>query len=103
MKKSVFFILTCTIIIYLSACESAKSPITYTPIPTAAEIANSEDTQTQETAVEYDEEIYIGNKNSKKFHRPECRTLPAEENRIEFKRRSDAIDADYSPCGNCRP
>lgn len=42
----------------------------------------NEDIQTNETAVEYEEENYIGNKNSKKFHRPDCHTLPAEKNRV---------------------
>ena len=38
----------------------------------------NEDIQTNETAVEYEEGNYIGNINSKKFHRPDCHTLPAE-------------------------
>ena len=42
----------------------------------------NEDIQTNETAVEYEEENYICNKNSKKFHRPDCHTLPAEKNRV---------------------
>ena len=42
----------------------------------------NEDIQTNETAVEYEEGNYIGNKNSKKFHRPDCHTLPAEKNRV---------------------
>ena len=63
--------------------------------------AKNENIQANETAVEYDEGIYIGNKNSKKFHKPDCRTLPAEKNRVEFTSRADAINAGYSPCGNC--
>lgn len=65
--------------------------------------AKNENIQTNETAVEYDEGTYIGNKNSKKLHRPDCRTLPAEKNRVEFSSRADAINAGYSPCGNCQP
>ena len=38
----------------------------------------NEDIQTNETAVEYEEGNYIG----KKFHRPDCHTLPAEKNRV---------------------
>ena len=63
----------------------------------------NENIQTNEMAVEYDEGTYIGNKNSKKFHKTDCRTLPAEKNRVEFTSRADAINADYSPCGNCHP
>lgn len=65
--------------------------------------AKNEDIQTNETAIEYDEGTYIGNKNSKKLHRPDCRTLPAEKNRVEFTSRADAINAGFSPCGNCQP
>jgi len=46
---------------------------------------------------------YIGNVNSKKFHKPDCSGLPAEENRIFFSGRSDAVEAGYTPCGTCDP
>lgn len=46
---------------------------------------------------------YIGNKNSKKFHLPTCKTLPAEKNQVFFESRQDAVDAGYDPCGNCKP
>lgn len=65
--------------------------------------AKNENIQMNETAAEYDEGTYIGNKNSKKFHRPDCYTLPAEKNRVEFTNRTDAVNAGYSPCGNCCP
>ena len=45
--------------------------------------------------------LYIGNKNSKKFHTPDCSSLPSEKNRIEFSSYDEAIDAGYSPCGSC--
>ena len=46
---------------------------------------------------------YIGNKNSKKFHLPTCKNLPAEKNRIYFDSRQAAVDAGQTPCGNCNP
>ena len=46
---------------------------------------------------------YIGNKNSKKFHLPTCKNLPAEKNRIYFDSRQAAVEAGQSPCGNCNP
>lgn len=63
----------------------------------------NENIETNETAEEYNEGTYIGNKNSKKFHRPDCRMLPAEQNRVEFSNREDAISSGYSPCGICNP
>lgn len=53
--------------------------------------------------VEDKEEIYIGNKKSKKFHRSSCESLPSDKNAVEFKDRDSAYDAGYSPCGNCKP
>lgn len=46
---------------------------------------------------------YIGNKNSKKFHRPTCYTLPAEHNRVYLDSREEAIQKGYDPCQNCNP
>jgi len=48
-------------------------------------------------------EGYIGNKNSQIFHLPSCTSLPSEQNRIYFDTRQEAIDANYRPCGNCKP
>ncbi len=46
---------------------------------------------------------YIGNRKSKKFHLPTCYSLPLEKNRIYFNSREEAIENDFSPCGNCSP
>ncbi len=46
---------------------------------------------------------YIGNLRSHKFHLPSCRNLPKESNRTYFDSRQEAIDAGYTPCGNCNP
>lgn len=46
---------------------------------------------------------YIGNKNSHRFHRPTCSSLPTEQNRIYFKTRAEAINAGYTPCKICNP
>lgn len=44
---------------------------------------------------------YIGNTNSKKFHTPDCGSLPSEQNQITFSTYEEAINAGYAPCGNC--
>lgn len=44
---------------------------------------------------------YIGNKNSKKLHHPDCGSLPKESNRVYFDSYQAAIDAGYDPCGQC--
>ena len=45
--------------------------------------------------------VYIGNKNSKVFHAPDCKNLPGEKNRVEFPTYGEATDAGYTPCGAC--
>ena len=46
---------------------------------------------------------YIGNINTKKFHLPSCKNLPAEKNRVQLHSREEALEKGYSPCGNCKP
>lgn len=45
--------------------------------------------------------IYIGNLNSRKFHAPDCPSLPREENRVLFDTYDQALAAGYTPCGSC--
>lgn len=46
---------------------------------------------------------FIGNKNTKKFHKPTCSSLPAEHNRVYFKTRDVAVGEGYVPCKRCNP
>ena len=63
----------------------------------------NETVQTNETVAEPEESGYIGNRNTKRFHRPDCRTLPAEKNQVQFSSREEAVRMGYDPCGNCEP
>lgn len=44
---------------------------------------------------------FIGNRNSRTFHTPDCENLPAEHNRVRFDTYEDAVDQGYRPCGAC--
>jgi len=44
---------------------------------------------------------YIGNKNSRILHHPNCNSLPAEKNRIIFETAGEALDAGYKLCSQC--
>lgn len=46
---------------------------------------------------------FIGNINSKKYHLPDCGSLPDKENQISFSTTDEAKNAGYAPCGNCNP
>lgn len=51
------------------------------------------------------ESYYIGNMNSKKFHRPDCEWAAkiAPGNRVYFATREEALRQGYEPCKVCRP
>lgn len=48
---------------------------------------------------------YIGNRNSMKFHYPDCASVAdiAEHNKVPLASREDAIALGYKPCGSCKP
>ena len=59
-----------------------------------------------EQNAENQEEMYILNQNSKKFHLPSCKSAEDihTENRAEFAgSRQELIDAGYEPCRRCSP
>ena len=63
----------------------------------SADSRKSEDTQ---------EQTYILNKNTKKFHEPECPSADdiKAKNKSEFiGTREELIEEGYDPCGKCRP
>ena len=48
---------------------------------------------------------YIGNRNSHKFHRPDCNSVGEmkESNKVEFTTREEAVEKGYVPCKRCNP
>lgn len=91
-------------------CTSDGKNVTVAPSKNAeadtlnkSKIGENSTVSRQDSAALDTEGEYIGNKNSKKFHLPDCYTLPAEKNRVYFSSRQDAINDGYSPCGNCQP
>lgn len=50
-----------------------------------------------------EEGAYIGNKNSKIFHKSFCGSLPAEKNRVYFNSVEEALGAGYRGCKKCNP
>lgn len=55
----------------------------------------------QPDAPEAVEEGCIGNRNTQKFHSPDCANLPAPKNQIHFSSYDEAIAAGFQPCGSC--
>lgn len=46
---------------------------------------------------------YIGNRNSQVFHNADCSGLPAEQNRVYFGSREEAMEEGYQACSRCNP
>ena len=84
-------------------CSSDGKSISFTTTKNESVQTNPTVVVTPEAEEPDDVGEYIGNKNSKKFHLPTWKNLPAEKNRIYFDSRQAAVDAGQSPCGNCKP
>ena len=48
---------------------------------------------------------YIGNSYRKTFHYRDCPSVRQmnHKNQVQFKSVDEALNAGYSPCGNCKP
>lgn len=48
---------------------------------------------------------YIGNNNSRIFHRPDCASIAdmEEHNKVDLSTRAEAISGGFTPCKNCNP
>lgn len=83
---------------------SDGSTVTFTTEKDAAPTPGRDgETAPEPSAGESALETFIGNRNSKVFHREDCPNLPAEQNQVLFSSREEAVEAGYSPCGNCKP
>lgn len=51
------------------------------------------------------EKSYLGNPNTFRFHRPDCRSLRRTDKSrlLEYPSRDDFLDLGFSPCRNCKP
>ena len=68
----------------------------------AADDSDAENGEDQEPK----EQTYILNKNTKKFHKPECSSVDdiKAENKSGFTgTREELIEDGFDPCGKCRP
>lgn len=68
----------------------------------------NEEKQTKDQASlgsEQSEDYYVGNSNTKKFHRPGCRYAAdiKPENSVMIEQRNDALQQGYDPCKVCKP
>lgn len=72
-------------------------------------IENNETENNEEDIIENNEdndikiENYIGNKNSKIFHKEDCSSTVSENNIIHLNTREEAISEGFRPCKICNP
>lgn len=54
--------------------------------------------------VNSEDNVYILNTNSKKYHRTDCGSIKSIKNKEEYNGSADELKSmGYSPCGNCKP
>lgn len=63
------------------------------------------DTKTETESSQNKSYLYIGNSNSKIFHKSDCTSAAKmkDSNKVSFSSREDAVNSGYSPCGRCSP
>ncbi len=83
-------------------CESDGKKVTFTTEKNATAVTSPTIAPVEET-ITATSVIYIGNKNTHKFHLPSCRSLPDEKNRVYFNNRQAAVDGEYVACKICNP
>lgn len=80
-------------------CESDGGTVTFrTARNSDATLEPSTDHATAPT-----EYAFVGNLNTKKFHKTDCKSAPSKANSIWFTSREEAIEVGYTPCGTCKP
>ncbi len=86
-------------------CTSNGESVTFTTKKNGDAVTNpTESSQVEETTgTEPTEASYIGNVNSKIYHRADCSSLPQESNRVFFADKQEAEDAGYEGCSRCHP
>ena len=87
-----------------STGENWESP--QTASPSDAETAGARENSANESGENDEEQTYILNTSTHKFHKPDCSGVKdiKEKNREEYTGiREELIERGYEPCGRCRP
>lgn len=84
--------------------KSDGKTLTVTSVKSAVSpVASSASSSSETTVVNAGQDVFIGNKNTKKVHLPSCAYLPDEQNRVYFQTYQEVVAAGYSPCQKCHP
>lgn len=83
------------VVLMLAGCGTTTTQ-TPTTTPTKQAVTQQQPAKTA---------AFVGNSNSKKFHRPTCRWAGkiSDVNEETFASREDAVNAGYVPCKTCKP
>lgn len=88
----------------LVACSDGKTISFMSADTQLGSIAADTGTYTTYTGEE-DGVLYIGNKNSKVYHLPDCGSVETmkDKNKVYLDSKDDATEKGYEPCGSCKP
>ena len=96
-----------TICVFASCTNSVDEPVERViPVTTEIDIMVEELLETQHEEIIPPEVTYILNTNSRKFHKPSCRSvgqMKPENYQETSASREEVLEMGYTPCGNCKP
>lgn len=113
MKRIVCILSVLFVLFFLCSCNKKAENENSNSRPVVVLPEGSKETVTVDTSssdnssriVSSDPEnmIYVGNKNSKIFHKETCKSISnmKSENMISFETIDEALNSDYKPCGIC--
>lgn len=104
MKKVIILLLATALV--LTGCGNNKYKEGFTDGYAAGYGAGYNEGLSKSGHVDEEEQTYILNKNSKKFHKPTCSSVSKmkESNKVErIATRTELIEEGYSPCQSCKP
>ncbi|MBP5304000.1 MAG: DNA/RNA non-specific endonuclease [Clostridia bacterium] len=91
---------------YKTGENHAEDTVTEAPKTVKKAVAKTTAKKTTLAPVDTKDATYVGNRNTKKFHKPSCASVKQmkESNRVFFYcQREEVVSQGYVPCKNCNP
>ena len=105
-KKLALSGVACALALIVLVLVIVFDPLNPKPEPTPSPTPKPEPTVYAMPAVTAEPQDYVLNKNTRRFHFPDCRSVPeisARNRKDVFSSRDELLAQGFQPCGNCKP